>query len=137
MRNWRIGAAVVLIGAMAILAARVSESASPERRGRVLRHVVLYKFKDGLTPAQVQEIVDAFAALPKKIDAIVGYEHGTNVSQEGKSEGLTHAFVVTFRDEKGRDAYLKHPAHDHYVSVVRDRREQVVVFDYWADEQEL
>jgi hypothetical protein len=101
---------------------------------RVLRHIVLYKFKDDLKPADVQEVVDAFAALPKKIEGIVAFEHGTNVSPEGKSEGLTHAFVVGFRDEKARDAYLVHPAHQEYVKLVRDRREKVVVFDYWADE---
>lgn len=99
---------------------------------KMLRHVVLYKFKDDLKPAQVQEVIDAFAGLPGKIDTIVDFEHGTNVSPEGKSEGLTHAFVVTFRDEAGRDAYLVHPAHLAYVEVVRDKREKVVVFDYWT-----
>lgn len=108
--------------------------ASAEENQKVLRHIVLYKFKDDLKPGEVQEVIDAFAALPSKIDTIVGFEHGTNVSPEGKSEGLTHAFVVSFRDEQGRDAYLKHPAHLAYVDVVRNRREKVVVFDYWAEE---
>ena len=106
--------------------------AAEEKSEKVLRHVVLYKFKDEATKAQVQEVIDAFAGLPKKIDTIIGFEHGENVSPEGKSEGLNYAFVVTFRDEKGRDAYLKHPAHDAYVQVVKDKREKVVVFDYWA-----
>jgi hypothetical protein len=101
---------------------------------RVLRHIVLYKFRDDLTPEAVKEVVDAFAALPGKIDSIVGFERGTNVSPEGKSEGLTHAFVVSFRDEQGRDAYLKHPAHLEYVKLASTRREKVVVFDYWSTE---
>lgn len=100
----------------------------------VLRHIVMYKFKDDLKPEQVQEVVDTFAALPSKIDVIVGFEHGTNVSQEGKSEGFTHLFTVTFRDEASREKYLVHPAHLDYVKVVRDRREKVVVFDYWTKE---
>jgi hypothetical protein len=40
--------------------------------------------------------------------------------------------VVSFRDEAGRDVYLKHPAHLEYVNVVKDRREKVIVFDYWT-----
>jgi len=104
-----------------------------EKPERVLRHLVLYKFKDGLKPAELQEVIDTFNALPKKIDTIIGYEAGTNVSPEGKSDGLTHAFVVTFKDEKGRDAYLVHPAHKAYVEVVKDRRDKVVVFDYWGE----
>jgi len=100
---------------------------------KVLRHVVLYKFKDDQTPAQVQEVVEAFAGLPKKVNSIIGFEAGTNVSKEGKSEGFTHAFVVTFKSEADLAAYLVHPAHDAYVKVVRDRREKVIVFDYWAE----
>ena len=100
---------------------------------KVLRHLVMYKFKPECTPAQIQEVVDTFGGLPKKIDTIIGYDHGTNVSQEGKSEGLTHCFVVTFKDEAGLATYLKHPAHDAYVQVVKDRREKVVVFDYWSE----
>ena len=99
---------------------------------KVLRHVVMYKFKDGLAPAQVQQVVDAFGGLPKKVDTIVGYEAGTNVSPEGKSEGFTHVFVVTFKTAADRDAYLTHPAHQAYVQVVKDRREKVIVFDYWT-----
>lgn len=102
-------------------------------RERVLKHLVLYKFKEDQSPAQVQEVIDTFAGLVKKVDSIVALEHGANVSKEGKSEGLTHGFCVTFKDEAGLAAYLKHPAHDHYVSVVKDRREKVVVFDYWTE----
>ena len=107
-------------------------SAAKEDALKVLRHLVMYKFKDGLPAAEVQQVIDAFAGLPKQVDAIIGFEHGPNVSQEGKSEGLTYAFQVTFRDEAGLAAYLKHPAHDAYVQVVKDRRDKVVVFDYWA-----
>jgi hypothetical protein len=103
-----------------------------DKPDRVLRHVVLYKFKADLTTEQVQEVVDAFSALPKQIDSIIGFEWGTNVSREQKSDGFTHCFVVTFADEPGRDAYLTSPAHEAYVKVVRDRREKVIVFDYWA-----
>ena len=100
---------------------------------KVLRHVVLYKFKDDITPAQLKEVIDAFAALPKKVNTIIGFEHGTNVSTEGKSEGFTHMFVVTFKNEADVAAYLVHPAHEAYVKVVKDRREKVIVFDYWAE----
>ena len=79
-------------------------------------------------------MVETFAALKSKIDTIVGFEKGTNVSTENKSEGFTHCFVVTFRSQEDVSAYLQHPAHLDYVKVVRDRREKVVVFDYWASE---
>ena len=107
-------------------------AASSADQEKVLRHIVIYKLKEGLPPAQIQEVIDAFGQLPKKISTIVGYEHGTNVSPEGKSEGFTHVFVVTFKTAADRDAYLVHPAHQEYVKVVQGRREKVIVFDYWA-----
>lgn len=133
----RLAGLFMLFPVVATTAVFVSAAAQGNhyaKEEKVLRHIVLYKFKDGLAPADIQEVIDTFAALPSKIDTIVDFEHGTNVSPEGKSEGLTHAFVVSFRDEAGRDTYLKHPAHLAYVDVVKDRREKVVVFDYWAAE---
>jgi hypothetical protein len=132
MAIWMTAVCVTLFVAMVV--ARGSRAAAGERPARVLRHIVMYKFRDDLPRAQLQEVIDAFAALPGKIDTIVDFERGTNVSPEGKSEGLTHAFVVTFRDEAGRDAYLKHPAHLEYVKLAGARREKVVVFDYWSAE---
>lgn len=128
-----IGLGTLLAAIAACLTIGVLHAGTAEDN-KVLRHIVLYKFKDDLRPGEVQQVIDAFAALPGKIETIMDFEHGTNVSPEGKSEGLTHAFVVTFADEAGRDAYLKHPAHLAYVEVVKNRREKVVVFDYWADE---
>ena len=120
-----------------LIAGIMSQTSAADRLAtqpkKQLRHVVMYKFKAETTPQQIQEVVDAFSALPGKIDTIAGFERGTNVSEENKSEGFTHCFVVTFRDVAGRAVYLKHPAHDEYVKVVKDRREKVIVFDYWAE----
>jgi hypothetical protein len=109
-----------------------SEKAGEKAGEKLLRHVVLFKFKKEVTAAQVQEVVDAFRALPSKIDAIHSFEHGTDVSVENKAAGFTHGFLVTFRDEKGRDVYLPHPAHQDFVKLVGPRLENVLVFDYWS-----
>lgn len=97
-----------------------------------LRHFVVFKFKSELKPEQVEEVVKAFAALPGKIDTITDFEMGTDVSVEMKADGYTHAFMVTFADEKGRETYLPHPAHQEFVKLVGPRIEKVFVFDYWA-----
>lgn len=98
---------------------------------RLLRHVVLFKFKPEVSQEQVAEVVAAFGALPSKIDTIVDFEWGTDVSVENRSEGFTHGFVVSFRDEHGRDVYLPHPAHQEFVALVGPRIEKVLVFDFW------
>lgn len=98
----------------------------------LLRHVVLFKFKDGTTPDQIAEIENAFRGLPAKIDAIHDFEWGTDVSIEGRADGYTHCFFVTFKDEDARAIYLPHPDHKAFGAVLRPHVEKVLVLDYWA-----
>ena len=98
---------------------------------KVLRHVVLFKFKDGTTPEKIKEVQNSFAALPTQIDIIKGFEMGTNVSPENKSEGLTHCFMLSFSSDADRDAYLVHPAHKEFGKSLGGCLDKVVVVDYW------
>lgn len=99
---------------------------------RVLRHVVLFAFKPEAAAADIAAVEEAFAALPAQIPEIIAFEWGRDVSIEGKAQGFTHCFLVTFRDEAGRAVYLPHPAHQAFVALVSQHREKGLVFDYWA-----
>ncbi|MBN2022794.1 MAG: Dabb family protein [Pirellulales bacterium] len=99
-----------------------------------LRHAVMLQFKEGTTPDQIKTIESEFCKLPTKIPEIVAFEWGTNNSEEGLSEGLTHCFLITFDDVKGRDAYLPHEAHKAFVAILRPHLEKVVVVDYVVKE---
>jgi len=107
------------------------QKACPKECPKMLRHVVLFKFKDGTTPEKIKEVQNAFAELPNKIDIIKGFEMGTNVSVENHSEGLTHCFLVSFSSEADRDAYLVHPAHKEFGQSLGGCLDKVVVADYW------
>ena len=124
--------AVVMAGIMSVLTSDKTSAEPKEAPKKVLRHVVLFKFKEGTAKEDVKKIEEAFCVLPSKIDAIRDFEWGTDVSPEGKSKGLTHCFFVTFADAKGRDDYLPHPAHKDFVKVVGPHVEDVCVVDYWS-----
>jgi heme-degrading monooxygenase HmoA len=108
-----------------------NQKACPKECPKMLRHVVLFKFKDGATPEKIKEVETSFAALPGKIDVIKGFEMGTNVSVENRSEGFTHCFVVSFSSESDRDAYLIHPAHKEFGKSLDGCLDKVLVVDYW------
>jgi hypothetical protein len=97
-----------------------------------LRHVVLFKFKDGTSEADIQKVVDAFTALPSKIDVIKSIEWGTNNSPEGLDQGFTHCFFLTFASEEDRDIYLPHPDHKAFGAVLGPHLDKVLVVDYWT-----
>ena len=118
---------------VAAVAVSLVAADKPAKAEKLLRHMVLFKFKDTSKPEDVQKVVDAFAALPGKIDAIADFEWGTDVGVENLSQGFTHCFLVTFRDAKGRDAYLPHPAHDDFKKIVGPHLDKVLVVDYWTE----
>jgi hypothetical protein len=97
----------------------------------MLRHVVLFQLKDSSSEEEIDRVVDAFRALPEKIPQIADFEYGVANSPEGLSGGLTHCFLVTFRSEADRDAYLPHPAHKAFVEVLKPHLEKVTVVDYF------
>jgi Stress responsive A/B Barrel Domain len=100
---------------------------------KVLRHVVLFSFKDSSTQEQIKTVTDAFAALPKKIKQIKSFEWGTNNSPESLNQGFTHCFFVTFASEKNRAVYLPHPDHIAFGNILRPILDKVLVIDYWAE----
>ena len=63
---------------------------------RILRHVVMFKFKDGTSSKQIKEIEDAFRALPDKIDAICG-EFRYRLRELRRPPGLTHNSLLSSR----------------------------------------
>ena len=130
--------ACVLMAALVVAAAVVTGSAAAPagknpNLGKV-RHVVLFKFKDGTPRDQVEKIENGFRALPGKVPGTVGFEWGTNISPENLDQGFTHCFLVTFGDAQARDAYLPHPAHQAFVKILKPHLDKVLVIDYVAKE---
>jgi hypothetical protein len=99
-----------------------------------VRHVVCFKFKAGATADQIKGVESAFRALKKKIPEIAGLEWGTNISSEGLNKGFTHCFIVTFKSEKDRDAYLPHAEHKAFVEVLKPILDEAFVIDFLAKE---
>ncbi|MDB4673518.1 Dabb family protein [Verrucomicrobiales bacterium] len=95
-----------------------------------LKHVVLFKFKESAPATAVADAEKAFAALKEKIETIVGFEGGKNVSPEDRAKGFTHLYVITFEDQKGLDVYAPHPAHEAFKARMKPILEEALIFDY-------
>jgi hypothetical protein len=121
---------LIVIGALAVPAVAADKPAKSKK----LQHVVAFKFKSTATPAQIKQVEDAFRALKQKIPQIKSLEWGTNVSPEKHDKGFTHGFVLSFKTDKDRDAYLVHPDHKAFGSLVGPVLEDVFVIDFWAQD---
>jgi hypothetical protein len=109
------GVVVLVAAALGPLALRPAAQARPEA---AVRHVVVFKFKPEATAAQIQQVTDAFRRLATTVPGIIGFEDGVNNSPEGKNQGFTHVYMLTFKDAAARDAYLPHPEHKKFGQVL-------------------
>lgn len=125
-------ATLLSAASIALLVLERNASVAQDAGPKPLRHVVLFKFKDSSSKDQVEKLVNEFRALPKKIPVIADFEYGVNNSPEGLNEGLTHCFLVTFKNEKDREVYLPHSAHKAFVEQLMPHLEKAVVVDYLA-----
>ena len=97
-----------------------------------LQHVVCFKFKTTATAQDIKQVEEAFQALKQKIPQVVTLESGTNVSKEKRDKGFTHCFVLSFKSEKDRDAYIEHPEHKAFGKIVGPLLDDVFVMDFWS-----
>ena len=120
---------VIIALGLAFMANRSKDSANEEER--LLRHVVLFKFKADADPVAIKRAEEAFAELPSKIPEIKSFEFGMNNSPEGLEKGFTHCYLLSFASEADRDTYLPHPDHVAFTKLMPDILDDVLVVDYW------
>ena len=125
---------IYLSGLLILISAMHITAQTNAMKEKLLRHVVLFSFKEGSTDAQIKTITDAFAELPKKIPQVKTFEWGTNNSPENLNQGFTHCFFVSFASEADRAIYLPHPAHLAFIEILKPILDKVLVIDYWASE---
>ena len=100
----------------------------------MLRHIVMFKFKEASSKDDIQKVVDRFRSLKVSIPQVASFEYGTDNSPEGLANGFTHCFLVTFKSEADREIYLPHPKHKEFIELLKPHLDKVQVVDYWASE---
>lgn len=127
---------ILFIAVILIMLSPSLIKAQSKSESKVLRHVVLFKFKDSSKPEDVKKVEEAFAALAGKLSLVKDFEWGKNTSPENLNQGLTHCFLVSFASDKDRDTYLVHADHQAFVEVLKPHLDKVTVIDYWANKKD-
>ena len=105
-----------------------------DKKEKLLRHVVLFKFKETSSIEAVEGLNKAFNELADSISVIQDFEWGINDSPENFHQGFTHCYLLTFASEEDRDSiYTPHPQHQAFVSSLQPHLEKVFVVDYWTN----
>jgi len=94
-------------------------------------HVVMIKWKPGISDERIAERMRALEALKDQIPGIISVNTGVNFSDRGK--GYTHAGIVQLKDRQALANYGPHPAHRALGEPFREIAEDLMVVDFGGD----
>ena len=92
----------------------------------MIRRVVLIRWKEGTTAADIDAVNKGLATLPGVIAEIRSYTHGPDVGLG--HEPADYAIVADFDDAEGWSVYDTHPVHDKVrAEIIRPHAAQISV----------
>jgi Stress responsive A/B Barrel Domain len=92
-----------------------------ERINRMLKHIVIFKWREDVTDADVSAVLAQLRALPAVIDALENYLAAPDL---GLTEGTgDFAVVATVASPEALRSYLDHPQHVEVVKRLREMAE--------------
>jgi heme-degrading monooxygenase HmoA len=93
----------------------------------MLKHVVLAKFKPGVSAADIAALKRSLAALPQIIPEIKGYDFGEDLRPE---RSFDFALVSTFDDAEALKRYITQPNHVAVGKQIRSLCESLNIVDF-------
>ncbi|XP_076886546.1 stress-response A/B barrel domain-containing protein HS1 [Bidens hawaiensis] len=95
-----------------------------------VKHILLAKFKDGVSQQQIDDLIKGYANLVHQIEPMKSLKWGKDVSIENMNEGFTHVFESTFETVEGIATYVSHPVHVEFATLFLGHLDKVLVVDF-------
>ena len=77
----------------------------------MIRHIVLIRFRDEVSEAQIAAMFAELEEIRSKISGVLAITFGRSESPEKIERGYMHGFVVDFDGWAALEAYQTHPDH--------------------------
>ncbi|KAF9221002.1 hypothetical protein BS17DRAFT_786338 [Gyrodon lividus] len=99
-----------------------------------IHHIVLLKFKQGVSPVDIEKVRQSLHSLGSKIPAISGVKAGKKVYHP-LDHGFDEGVIFVFKDEEAlMNDYIPHQAHRDYQAYTEPYIEDKLIFDIYSDE---
>lgn len=98
----------------------------------MLQHVVLFRFPQGLTPGEEDEMRAAIARFPGEVGEVTRLRFGSDLTGS-RTDGYQYLLFSEFPDEAALQRYREHPVHQEFLQWLRERDASLLGFDYRLD----
>ncbi len=75
----------------------------------MIRHILLFKFNEGVTDSVQEDAIERLEALGAQCPTVESWSIGVNEAESPSAYDV--AEVADFADQQGLDEYKAHPAH--------------------------
>jgi hypothetical protein len=96
----------------------------------MIKHILLYKFKENASPEAIKALADQFLECKARLPVLRKVEHGPNAAEKKDlGRGFNYCFLLTFEDMAGVHQYIRSEQHDRIVNSEKPISEGLLVFD--------
>lgn len=99
----------------------------------MIRHCVFLRFRADVSADEKAGVYAGLEALVGRIDGLLSFMAGPNVSPEGKSRGYDDGFIMDLRDRAALERYLDDADHKaasaKLVAALEGGPDGLIVFD--------
>jgi len=98
----------------------------------MLNHVVVMKFKAGVTEEEIQDLEKSLEQLPNKIMDIKMYEFGRDVVRSERSYDFS--LVSLFANLSALERYQNHPDHLPVAEKIKTMCDSLITADFYGSD---
>jgi DNA primase len=96
----------------------------------MIRHILLFKFRDGTPNEAINKIIDKFLECKSKLAGFTAMDYGPNVStKRDLGRGFNYGIIMSFRDAAAIAEYNTLEEHKQAQQLQAPYVEEVLVFD--------
>jgi hypothetical protein len=95
----------------------------------MIRHIVVFRFKNGVDDRVKEKLIDEYNSFPAKFPSMHNFSFGKNISERDNT--FEYGFCVEFENEGALKSYLSSKEHEeHVVERFRPVIESRAIFSY-------
>jgi len=96
----------------------------------LIKHIVLYKFKETISQDIINDILEKFNNCKNTLDGIIDIQFGDNCSlKKHLNHGFNYGLFMTFEDIEVIKKYNELEEHKKAQEIMKEYQEDVLVFD--------